>query len=97
MTRKKLLMLALLSVAPSLAMATEQDSCERAEQARAQAAELQYEWTTIAPLLKQAETARAKGDHDSANRLCEEARQQARLAIAQAEREAAAWQDAAPW
>jgi hypothetical protein len=66
-------------------------ACEAAEAARKAAAEALYEWTTTAPLIKKADEAAAGGDYDKAVKLCDEARQQGDLAVAQARREAEDW------
>ena len=66
-------------------------ACEAAEAARKAAAEVLYEWTTTAPLIKKADEAAADGNHDKAVKLCDEARQQGDLAVAQARREAEDW------
>ena len=55
-----------------------------AEQARQQAEALGYEWSTIRPLLEQADAALAAGDQTLALTLLRKAKKQADLAIAQA-------------
>ena len=66
-------------------------ACEAAEAARKAAAEAKYEWNTTAPLIKKADAAAADSDFSKAIKLCEEARQQGELALAQAKREAEDW------
>jgi len=66
-------------------------ACEAAEAARKAAVEARYEWNTTAPLIKKADAAAAGGDYDKAVKLCNEARQQGELALAQARREAEDW------
>ena len=66
-------------------------ACEAAEAARTAAAEARFEWNTTAPLIKKADEAAAGGDYDKAVKLCEEARKQGDLAVAQARREAEDW------
>ncbi|MCH5375106.1 MAG: hypothetical protein JJ992_14120 [Planctomycetes bacterium] len=65
---------------------------DEAEHLRQQAAERGYEWIGTADLLEQAEGLAAEGDTESALELVEEARFQSAAALAQAEREAGAWQ-----
>ncbi|MGB5512522.1 MAG: hypothetical protein WBM87_12490 [Woeseiaceae bacterium] len=66
-------------------------ACEAAEAARKAAADARYEWNTTAPLLEKADAAAAGGDYDKAAKLCNEARQQGELALAQSRREAEDW------
>jgi hypothetical protein len=78
---------------PSLAAdeAEYKAACEAAEASRKAAAEARYEWNTTAPLIQKAGEAAAGGDYDKATKLCDEARQQGELALAQAKREAEDW------
>lgn len=66
-------------------------ACEAAEAARKAAAEARYEWNTTAPLIKKADEAAAGADYDKAAKLCNEARLQGELALAQSRREAEDW------
>jgi hypothetical protein len=68
------------------------DAISRAEAARRLAAEHRAEWLETAGLIEQARESAALGDYEKAMALAEEARQQGELAVAQAEREAEAWQ-----
>ncbi len=86
-----------LPVTASEPVSDVEQRCADAEALRKQAAGLDYEWTTIAPLLQEARAALAADDPERADQLCEEARLQADQANQQAAREAANWRDAAPW
>jgi hypothetical protein len=68
------------------------DAISRAEAARRLAAEYRAEWLETAGLIEKAHEQAALGHYENAMALAEEARQQGELAVAQAEREAEAWQ-----
>jgi cell division septum initiation protein DivIVA len=85
------------SVASASADEVQAAACKAAADARQQAADLRYEWTTIGPLLKAAEVAQDAGDFSKALALCAEAHRQAEQAIDQAHREAKNWRDAIVW
>jgi len=63
-----------------------------AESSRSQAAELRAEWLETGDLIDEARKLAERGDLQQAAERAERARQQGVLAIAQAERESAAWQ-----
>ena len=65
-----------------------------AEAARKAAADLHYEWNTIAPLIDEAKAAVAAGDFDKAVALASQAKFQGDAAVAQARHESSAWKDA---
>jgi len=79
------------SAAPVSAEAVE-NAISRAEAARRLAAEHRAEWLQTAELIEKARNSAALGDYEKAMALAEEARQQGELAVAQARREAEAWQ-----
>lgn len=64
-----------------------------AEATRQQAAELRYEWNTIAPLIEKSQSAAAKGDFARATELADEARRHGEIAIAQAKHESEHWRE----
>jgi len=64
----------------------------QAETARRAAAEAGAEWLETGKLIETARQAADDGDFEQAAALAEKARQQGELAVAQAQREAAAWQ-----
>lgn len=65
---------------------------EQAEAARRRAAELATEWLNTRELIAEARDAAQRGDFQQAADLATRARRQGELAVAQAEREATAWQ-----
>ncbi len=69
-------------------------ACDAAGEARKMAAELKYEWTTLAPLIEKAGEAAATGDFAKAVSLCNEAKAQGEAAVAQAKQQADAWRSA---
>ena len=69
-------------------------ACAAAEEARKMAAELRFEWNTVEPLMKKAGEAAAAGDYAKGVKLCDEARKQSEVSIAQAKHEAEAWRAA---
>ena len=69
-------------------------ACAAAQEARKMAAELRYEWNTIEPLMKKASEAAAAGDYAKGVKLCDEARKQSEVSIAQAKHQADAWRAA---
>jgi hypothetical protein len=69
-------------------------ACAAAEEARTMAAELNYEWNTVAPLIAKAGESASAGDYGKAVKLCNEARHQSEASIAQAKHEADAWRAA---
>ena len=64
-----------------------------AEAVRKEAAELRYEWNTIAPLIEKSQSAAAEGDFTKAIELANEARKHGELAVAQAKYESDHWQE----
>ena len=64
----------------------------RAETARRAAAGAGAEWLETGKLIEKARQAADDGDFEQAEALAEKARQQGELAVAQAQREAGAWQ-----
>ena len=66
---------------------------EQAEAARREAAERGAEWLTTQSLIEQARREVELGDWQRAADLAEQALQQGKLAIEQAERESRAWRD----
>jgi len=89
-------LLVALSVAPAQAAneAGYTASCAAAEEARKMAAELHYEWNTVAPLIAKAGAAAKGGDFAKAVKLCDEARLQSEASVAQAKKQADAWRAA---
>lgn len=85
-----------LTSAPSMAADKKayMSACAAAEATRKKAAELRYEWNTIAPMMKKAEDAAAAGDYDKAVKLCDEARMHGEAAVAQAKEQADVWKAA---
>lgn len=64
-----------------------------AEAARKEAADLRYEWNTIAPLIEKAQAAAGEGDFAKAISLANEARKHGELAVAQSAYESEHWQE----
>lgn len=89
-------LMAVLSAAPARAAdeASYTAACAAAEEARKMAAELHYEWNTVAPLIGKAGAAAKAGDFAKAIKLCDEARLQSEASVAQAKQQADAWRAA---
>jgi hypothetical protein len=89
--------LLLLASGPVLAGAGKGDAeaaIAAAEAARKAAADLHYEWNTIAPLLEEASAALTAGDFDKAVALANKAKYQGDAAVAQARHESEVWKGA---
>lgn len=65
---------------------------QEAEEARAHASQLGFEWNTIQPLLDKASEAQQAGDDDKARTFYQEAKHQSMLAVEQAEYAEKHWQ-----
>ncbi len=89
-------LLFVLSMAPAGAAdeASYTAACAAAQEARKMAAELHYEWNTVAPLIGKADAAAKAGDFAKAVKLCNEARLQSEASVAQAKQQADAWRAA---
>lgn len=69
---------------------------DKAAKANAEAIALEYQWTTVPELMKQAEDAAAAGDFESASQYAQTALAHSKRSIEQAREQAEAWQAAAP-
>lgn len=94
--KKILIASTLLALCAGVNAATQDDfqkAYDAAEAARMQAAAVEYEWNTIAPLMSKAKETADAGNFEEAIELANEAQKHGELAYKQSQIEAANWRN----